>query len=68
MLAICVICGNPADRSQRLVDRNTQVLVGEKEAYEARCRLHWDPHNFDKTQVSLPFGPNLAEAFSQKSC
>lgn len=61
MLAICVICGNPADRSQRTVNRDTQVLVGEKEAYEARCRLHWDPHNFDEHQVSLPFGRNLAE-------
>lgn len=61
MLAICVICGNPADRSQRTVNRSAQVLVGEKEAYEARCRLHWDPHNFDQHQVSLPFGENLAE-------
>ena len=61
MLAICVVCGNPADRSQRIVNRAAQVLVGEKDAYEARCRLHWDPENFDLDQVSLPFGKNLAE-------
>ena len=61
MLAICVVCGNPADRSQRIVNRAAQVLVGEKDAYEARCRLHWDPENFDLDQVALPFGKNLAE-------
>lgn len=61
MLAICVICGNPADRSQRIVNRASQVLVGEKDAYEARCRLHWDPDNFDAGQEMLPFGTNLAE-------
>ncbi len=61
MLAICVICGAPADRSQRTVCRSSQVLVGESEAYEARCRNHWDPDNFEASQERLPFGPNLAE-------
>lgn len=60
-LAICVVCGNPADRSQRIVDRGSRVLVGETDAYEARCRLHWDPGNFDPVQEALPFGRNLAE-------
>jgi thymidine kinase len=61
-LAICVVCGNPADRSQRLVNRGGRVLVGEADAYEARCRLHWDPHNFEAVQERLPLGANLAEA------
>ena len=61
MLAICVVCGNPADRSQRIVKRDSRVLVGETNAYEARCRLHWDPHSFESIQVQLPLGPNLAE-------
>ena len=61
MLAICVICGNPADRSQRIVNRDTRVLVGEKDAYEARCRRCWDPDNFTPSQVHLQFGRNLAE-------
>ncbi len=61
MLAICVVCGNPADRSQRLVNREATVLVGEKDAYEARCRLHWDPENFDVDQPALPFGRNVAD-------
>jgi thymidine kinase len=60
-LAICVVCGNPADRSQRIVNRGPQVLVGEKDAYEARCRLHWDPNCIDPRQEQLPLGANLAE-------
>ncbi len=60
-LAICVVCGNPADRSQRVVNRDVRVLVGEADAYEARCRLHWDPHNFDPVQEPLLLGKNLAE-------
>jgi thymidine kinase len=60
-LAICVVCGNPADRSQRIINRGARVLVGETNAYEARCRLHWDPHNFEPIQQSLLIGVNLAE-------
>jgi thymidine kinase len=42
--AICVVCGNPATRTQRLINgkpaaySDPVVLVGAKEAYEARCR------------------------------
>ncbi len=42
--AICVKCGNPATRTQRIIDghpasyRDPQVLIGASEAYEARCR------------------------------
>jgi thymidine kinase len=60
-LAICVVCGNPADRSQRVINRDTRFLVGETDAYEARCRLHWNPRNFDPVQVPLELGRNLAE-------
>jgi thymidine kinase len=37
-LAICSVCGADAGRSQRLVGRPGQVLVGAADAYEARCR------------------------------
>ena len=37
-LAICVVCGNPANRTQRLQAREERVVVGAAKAYEARCR------------------------------
>jgi len=37
-LAICMRCGNPANRTQRTVHKGEQILVGSTEAYEARCR------------------------------
>ncbi|MBI5508089.1 MAG: thymidine kinase [Deltaproteobacteria bacterium] len=37
-LAICMVCGNPAGRSQRIVRDGGQVVLGAEEAYEARCR------------------------------
>jgi thymidine kinase len=60
-LAICVVCGNPCDRSQRVVNRDTRFLVGETDAYEARCRAHWDPNNFEPVQQRLSLGSNLSE-------
>lgn len=42
--AICTICGSPASRSQRTAgSRDSQVEVGAKEMYEARCRFHHEP-------------------------
>ena len=37
-LAICVVCGNPANRTQRITDSSERVVVGAAGAYEARCR------------------------------
>lgn len=37
-LAICMVCGNPAGRSQRLSRDKEQVVLGAADAYEARCR------------------------------
>lgn len=43
-LAICVECGNPADRTQRKVHSANRVLVGAADSYEARCRkCHYIP-------------------------
>ena len=39
-LAVCVVCGAPANRTQRVSENNERVLVGGKNHYEARCRLH----------------------------
>ena len=42
-LAICMVCGNPADRTQRTTPSNERVLVGAKDSYEARCRKCFEP-------------------------
>jgi thymidine kinase len=41
--AVCVACGAPASRTQRLIDNSDEVLVGERAAYESRCRQCFDP-------------------------
>ena len=44
--AICMVCGEPASRTQRLVNGKPArfddpvVIVGASELYEARCRKH----------------------------
>ena len=42
-LAICVRCGAPANRSQRLIASEERVVVGAGDVYEARCRDCFDP-------------------------
>jgi thymidine kinase len=42
-LAICVVCGNPADRTQRKSEQHERVVVGAKDLYEARCRYCHKP-------------------------
>jgi thymidine kinase len=49
--AICIVCGEPASRTQRLVNGEPAryddpiVIVGASELYEARCRQHHEvPH------------------------
>jgi thymidine kinase len=42
-LAICVVCGNPANHTQRLVANKDRVLLGAQGTYEARCRHCFDP-------------------------
>ncbi len=53
-LAVCMVCGAPADRSQRLVARDSRVLLGASEFYEARCRQHWSPDPAPPRQEELP--------------
>ncbi len=42
-LAVCVVCGEPANHTQRLVASSDRVLVGATGLYEARCRHCFDP-------------------------
>ena len=48
-LAICMVCGNPANHTQRLVASQDRVLLGAQGTYEARCR-----HCFDPTLAHVP--------------
>ena len=36
--AICIKCGNHASFTQRTINASEQVLIGETDKYEARCR------------------------------
>ncbi|MBS4536484.1 thymidine kinase [Clostridium sp. D2Q-14] len=46
LTAVCMKCGSPANRTQRLINgkpakyNEPTILVGATESYEARCRLH----------------------------
>ncbi|PYP20154.1 MAG: thymidine kinase [Gemmatimonadetes bacterium] len=57
--AICVVCGGPATRNQRLVNGkpapwdSPTIMVGGRESYEARCRhCHRVPKR-DEDQTAL---------------
>ena len=42
-LAICMVCGNPANHTQRLVVSSDRLLLGAQGTSEARCRQCFDP-------------------------
>jgi thymidine kinase len=42
-LAVCVKCGAPANRTQRITKESTRVVVGSEDVYEARCRNCYEP-------------------------
>ena len=58
--AICVLCGAPATRNQRLIDGapapydSPTIMVGGREAYEARCRACHVVRKKDEGQRTLP--------------
>ncbi len=51
-LAICMRCGNPANRTQRMIDSKERVIVGAADIYEARCRRCFEPD--EPRQPKLP--------------
>ena len=57
--AICVLCGNPASRNQRLIEGqparydSPTIMVGGQESYEARCRACHQVPRRDEDQVRL---------------
>ncbi len=59
LYAICVVCGGPATRNQRLVNGkpapydSPQIMVGGRESYEARCRHCHEVPRKDEGQGDL---------------
>jgi thymidine kinase len=57
--AICVVCGGPATRNQRLVNgqpavwESPTIMVGGRESYEARCRHCHEVPRADGDQAAL---------------
>src|SRR5689334_18272661 len=57
--AICVLCGSPASRNQRLIEGrparydSPTIMVGGQESYEARCRACHQVPRRDEDQVKL---------------
>lgn len=45
MHAVCVQCGAAAHYSQRIAGGDDQVVVGDTETYEARCRDCYEPYH-----------------------
>jgi thymidine kinase len=52
--AICVCCGEPASFSFRLNNMKQQILVGEKDEYEPRCRTCFNKGMKEKLEVGKP--------------
>lgn len=53
MLAVCHRCGGPALYTQRIVQSDDLVVLGALDAYEARCRMCYDPAEPEQPQLGL---------------
>lgn len=53
--AVCMSCGAPATRTQKLINESKQVHVGAADSYEARCR---QCHEVDLKRVQ-PSRPSI---------
>jgi thymidine kinase len=63
--AVCVICGGPASRSQRIAAPQglaaARVVVGAKDMYEARCRFCHEPDDANTQQPELGLPSPIAQ-------
>jgi thymidine kinase len=53
MLAVCHRCGGPALYTQRIVQSDDLVVLGAQDAYEARCRMCYDPTEPEQPELGL---------------
>ncbi|HEV2104709.1 MAG TPA: thymidine kinase [Candidatus Eisenbacteria bacterium] len=66
-LAICVVCGAPANRTYRKVARGGRVVVGGADLYEARCRRCFDlGRRARAVHAATPGAPHDATAASPR--
>ena len=66
-LAVCMVCGNPANRSQRLTASESRVVIGADDAYEARCRRCFHPREAgDQPVLPMTSPPALAPAAPER--
>ncbi len=59
--AICARCGAPGSYTQRLTEAKEQVVVGELDVYEARCRRCHEPEGAVAGSERWLFPPARAE-------
>jgi len=65
--AICVVCGAPANHSQRVVEGGKRLLLGAQDAYEPRCRAHFSPTPQPPSHALHDVAPAHASAHSATS-
>jgi thymidine kinase len=53
MLAVCHRCGGPGMYTQRIVRSEELVVLGAQGAYEARCRVCYDPTEPEQPELGL---------------
>jgi thymidine kinase len=56
MLAVCHRCGGPGMYTQRIVRSEELVVLGAQGAYEARCRVCYDPGEPEQPELGLEVG------------
>lgn len=56
MLAVCHRCGGPGMYTQRIVQSDDLVVLGAIDAYEARCRMCYDPSEPEQPSLGLNGG------------
>ncbi len=56
MLAVCHRCGGPGMYTQRIVHSDDLVVLGAQGAYEARCRVCYDPSEPEQPELDIEIG------------
>jgi thymidine kinase len=53
MLAVCHRCGGPGMYTQRVIRSDELVVLGDTDAYEARCRRCYDPTEAEQPRLEM---------------